>query len=512
MTANNSSTPNEKNKDSSFQEAISNHIRDEFDNDFPISSFPDPVQEIIRACNEFLKFPTDFIGASILFAASLAIGNTHRVKINNAWYEKPLLYVALVGRPGTMKTPPLRFAIDPILTKDKQQYEKFKQEKRQFKRELKQGLEPETEPKFNKTVVSDFTPEALADIHFYNQRGLGVYSDELNQWLKNFNRYNSGSAQEFWLSVYSGTQISIDRKNQDPVLITEPFVSVCGGIQTAILHELAKDNRAQNGFIDRLLFAFPEYLSKEIWSESEMPTKINKQWNIIINNLLDMPLSTDNECNIKSKTIEFNPFAFDELRKWQIKNSEVINETSSDQLAGIYSKLEIYVIRLSLVIELLNEATKSTPEYKTLPDIEKMKWLYRAAVKLCHPDKNNSRLEIAKELNNAKDAGDLNRIEAIYLELVKPQISVDSVNKAIRLIEYFRYTAKRVNSILINAPVQGLDQRRKELYLKLPETFSTDQALRIAYNSDFPERTLKRWLTDNTYFEKLVHGKYRKLY
>jgi hypothetical protein len=61
-----------------------------------------------------------------------------------------------------------------------------------------------------------------------------------------------------------------------------------------------------------------------------------------------------------------------------------------------------------------------------------------------------------------------------------------------------------------NTPVEGLDTRKKEFYEKLPQTFTTDQAVPIAYNQSFPERTLKRFLGEYQFFEKLEHGKYKK--
>lgn len=487
---------------------------EELENSFPVSAFEPPVQEYIKATNQYLKFPVDFMGASILFAASVAIGNTHKVKVMNSWIESAVLYIVSVGRPGTNKTHPLKKALEAILKRDKEQFKKFKKAKKEYEQALRQDQETPEKPVFKKIIVSDFTPEALAELHSFSLRGLGVYSDEINQWIKNFNRYTSGSAQEFWLSIFSGAQINIDRKNQDPILISEPFVSVSGSMQPGILHELQKDNRGQNGFIDRLLFAYPDNLKKEAWSETELPQRYIDNWERIVNNLLDLPLYFDADGEMKPKIIEFSSFAKDELKHWQKKNTDLINDECNDSLAGIYSKLEIYVIRFALILELLKGATEEQPEYKSYPNEEKLKWLYRQAVKLCHPDKNNNlnSEELTKELNNAYYGGNSHKVEEIYLQLIKPVIGLRSVEGAIKLVEYFRATAKRVNGILNNSPVEGLDTRKKEFYQKLPGTFTTDQAVKIAFNNEFPERTLKRFLNDFTFFEKLERGKYKKRY
>ena len=70
-------------------------------NHFPVEVFPNAIQEIIATTNESLNFPTDFIGASILYAVSVSIGNTHRVEIKKGWQESAVLYLSIVGRPGT---------------------------------------------------------------------------------------------------------------------------------------------------------------------------------------------------------------------------------------------------------------------------------------------------------------------------------------------------------------------------------------------------------------------------
>lgn len=50
-------------------------------NRFPVEAFPEPLQQIILETNANLNFPIDFIGASLLYAVSVAIGNTHKVEV-----------------------------------------------------------------------------------------------------------------------------------------------------------------------------------------------------------------------------------------------------------------------------------------------------------------------------------------------------------------------------------------------------------------------------------------------
>ena len=110
-------------------------------------------------------------------------------------------------------------------------------------------------PVRSRFLVSDITPEGLSLIHAQNPRGLCLWSDELSAWFKNFNRYNNGSEEQFWLSVFNAKPTISDRKStQSSIFIRRPYISVIGTIQKKILGELVKGERSSNGFIDRILF------------------------------------------------------------------------------------------------------------------------------------------------------------------------------------------------------------------------------------------------------------------
>ena len=74
---------------------------------FPVEVFPEPIKDIINATNKDLNFPVDFIGLSLLYAASVAIGNTHKVELKKGFQESAVLYAAIVGPSGTNKSHPL---------------------------------------------------------------------------------------------------------------------------------------------------------------------------------------------------------------------------------------------------------------------------------------------------------------------------------------------------------------------------------------------------------------------
>ena len=109
-----------------------------------------------------------------------------------------------------------------------------------------------------KNIVDDITMEALIDLHENVPHGIGIFKDELAGWLKDMNKYRSGSDLEAWLSSWSGSSININRMTRPGSFVEKPFMPVIGGIQPGILNTLYSEDKKDNGFMDRMLISFPE--------------------------------------------------------------------------------------------------------------------------------------------------------------------------------------------------------------------------------------------------------------
>ena len=57
----------------------------------------------------------------MLTAMAAVIGNTHTAEIMPGWKEYAILFTALVGSPGTNKSHPLSFAMQPLIDFDAEQ-------------------------------------------------------------------------------------------------------------------------------------------------------------------------------------------------------------------------------------------------------------------------------------------------------------------------------------------------------------------------------------------------------
>ena len=431
--------------------------------EFPIEVFPIRIQRIIGSLHDCQGYPVDYVAAAILAAIAVGIGNSHLVQVKRNWLESPILYMALIGRPGANKSHPLSFAFQPFIEHDycqNQEYQKLYAEYERTmsmskKERMEAGLDefPQA-PVRKRFLVSDITPEGLSLIHAQNPRGLCLWSDELSAWFKNFNRYNNGSEEQFWLSVFSAKTTMSDRKNaKSSIFIKRPYISVIGTIQKKILRELAKGERSSNGFIDRILFVMPNLQQKARWNGKELPEDIEQEWNAIIDRLIQSECHLDEHGEIAPQILFFSEDAKRRLYEWQHHFSELCDRETNDTIVSIYCKLEIYIIRFCLIIQLA-------------------RWT-------------------------------CGECDKTYIDLL-------TVERAIKLTEYFKESALSVQNILNE---NALNSQRQTIVNLLPPSFTTAQAIQVAEQNGMKERTFQRFLNDNigTLFRKEKHGEYSKI-
>lgn len=431
--------------------------------DFPVSIFPQPIRHIIQELHECQSFPIDYVAASMLTAIAVGIGNTHLVQVKSGWLESSILYMALVGRPGANKSHPLSFAMKPFLTYDYQQNIQFEQEYKKYEELMQMTRRERTEaglteypqePIRRRFLVSDITPEGLSLIHAQNQRGLCLWADELSAWFKNFNRYNNGSEEQFWLSVFSAKTTISDRKStRSSVFIKRPYISVIGTIQKKVLGELAKGERSCNGFIDRILFVLPSDQQKIRWNDRELSEDIDQQWDDILSRLIRLDFLPSSDGSEPYNILCLSPEARNILYEYQHKLAEMCDTETNEMIVGIYCKLETYLIRFCLIVQM-------------------MRW----------------------------SCG----------EACKESIDAESVEKAILLTEYFRMAALNVQSIMNE---ESLTTQQLAILRQLPHEFTTAEGLELADKEGMKERAFKDFLSRNIgiLFKRERHGAYTKL-
>jgi hypothetical protein len=231
---------------------------------FPIDIFPKEIQYFITESSESLGMSVDYMGCAFLWVMSLITGNAMCVEVKSGWREIATLWIAVVGKAGIGKTPSLIQMIKPLRklnVEEQRQFQKKLDEYNEYKalsKEEKEHRQEIKKPRNKQFIVGDVTLEALIDLHEENPNSIGVFKDELAGWLKDMNKYRAGSDLEFWLSSWSGTPISLNRKTSKNAFVDKPFIPVIGGIQPSIFDDFSSGDNKENGFIDRILISYPE--------------------------------------------------------------------------------------------------------------------------------------------------------------------------------------------------------------------------------------------------------------
>lgn len=425
---------------------------------FPYEVFPEQIREIIQVNCNTLSLNIDYCSITILFTVATAMGTNYTIKVKNGWEEMAILFCALVGKSGINKSAPLSNFTKPLEDYNNHLFENYIKEYETYKNQKKQskdGVEMLDEPVYKQKVVKETTPEALYKAFYVNQHGLGGIYDELPSLVKGFNKYNNGGGdEEQLLSIFSGKSISVNRKNSPPLLIKKPFLCIIGGIQRKILIDIFGKNRIENGFTPRFLFAYPDQVLRQDLSEKDVPEELMVGYKTIIDSILHNRVSND---NLNGRTVKFSSKAFECYCIFRRRLDEIINTESRDAICGIYSKLDIYFIRISLVLHVMGIACG----------------------------------EISKDEN---------------------EVSPTTTERAEKIIDYFEKTALKVYNLMArhSDPLSDYTQETKVFYYSLPEKFTTSVGEAIAEKKSIKRRTFFNLLRDDYLFTKTKYKEYEK--
>ena len=430
---------------------------------FPLEIFPKAIRDIIEALEEYENYNVDFTSASFLTVFAAAMGNTWSVRFMTGWVSRPIIYMVLVGSPSCGKTPPLQQAVAPLLKldgeydmiycKEMETYRRW--ERMSAKQREKHSLPEEMKmPQRKCHVVVDSTVEALIGALRDNPRGVLIYKDEIDSLLSNFNRYN-GSDEGYFLSLFSGTPFKYSRKsNNEHIFLANPYCSIIGSTQPGRLDEQFGGKRMMNGFSSRFLKVYPEIDKMPSWNDTAMPDGVLEEWGRIIRKVVTATPSTDQEGKATSIELLFSQEAKLRVIQWKDEvNNKAYAETDSDAVRALCGKLETYLVRFCLVIQIMH---------------------------------------------------------CICGESGMDKIEPGTAELAIRLTEYFRNMESRIAPEIETGI---LDNRFTELLGNLRDSFTTAEAVREALQLGISESSVKRFLRDGGrgFVKKKSHGCYRKI-
>jgi hypothetical protein len=315
-------------------------------NAFPMAGMPDVLKYLIEDLSSVYGSPNEFFAISFLVACGGAV-RKRAVLYDGKYYNYAQLWAMIVAPSGVGKSIPIKVAFSMLCALDKALFNDYKAELADWKAKCiackaAQEVEP-TKPFRRQFLIDDATPEALYEA-LANNSGLTLYSDELSAWFDNFGRYTKNGEVSRYLSIFDNTTFDISRKGGEPLLVSDPYLNIIGGIQPKVLADTLNLNQMRNnGFAQRFLFVYPDSVCKSHYINASPNSELVKGYENLIEYLHcsdfgELTLSV----GAKSKFIAFAN-----------KLTDSANATANDYLKAMYSKFEIHCLRIALTLELI---------------------------------------------------------------------------------------------------------------------------------------------------------------
>lgn len=207
------------------------------------------------------------LAALVMFAGSISARHKVQVKQNDTGFtERPILWGALIGGPGSGKSPILSAVMRPLRAVEDDRRRAFQTELRAYETGLKTNkvkhaqaaAADASKPRNRCRLVMDATTESVVVREAHSGHGVTLFHDELSGWIGSFDAYRSGKGggggkdAAFWLSAKNGGSWDVTRVSREAVSAELHAANILGGIQPEVLRK-ASVGWGENGMLQRFL-------------------------------------------------------------------------------------------------------------------------------------------------------------------------------------------------------------------------------------------------------------------
>jgi hypothetical protein len=331
--------------------------------DFPVEILPPSMRGLVVSAAASMLVPPEFVAVPLLVLAGAVIGNAWEIELKGGWKEGPNLYAAVVGDPGAKKTPALKMALRAIHSIQERLSADYRTRKAAYEEEKalwekapkKERQAPPEPPGYQHVWTADATTEALAGM-LAGSKGLALIRDELVGWVKSMDAYRAGGKgadRQNYLSMWSRSPIKIDRKSSpEPIIVARPCLSVFGGIQPDVLPDLVDQAARDDGFVDRLLFAYPD-LGLDRWSDAGIDEAATAAVERVFSGLYDLVGVDVPSGDPVPRVARLDADARALWGRWYDANAdEQRDDGLSSSLKGTWAKMPSQLARLTLILHI----------------------------------------------------------------------------------------------------------------------------------------------------------------
>jgi len=315
---------------------------------FPIAALPDVLRAFAEDRARTIGADPAAIAWSAISACSAAIDGRIRLrmKTHDGWTVPPAIWVALVGRPSSKKSPVIDAAWEPLHHAQGVDLRRWREAHDQWKALPKDEQRNTPEPVPSRRLVThDATMEATQEILGRQDRGIGVLRDELAGWIGSLEKYSSGRGsaadRAFWLQAHNGTPHVVDRVGRGTTAVNNLLATICGGIQPDRLRQFG--DLTDDGLWQRFV---PILVGPGRMGCDERPTRAATDYAAAVDWLLQLDPKMRMELSAAAQAIRLDV----EKRAFELEQGEALGA----RFASFCGKMHGLWGRLALVLTLLD--------------------------------------------------------------------------------------------------------------------------------------------------------------
>jgi len=373
---------------------------------FPVDALPAQIAGLVRAVAGATGTDPSWAALAALAVMAGCLGNRAAVILKRGWVEPAIVWVALVGKSGSIKSVVLRLVTRPLVELFTEERAAFADKSRTYTVELerynvamstwksaqKSGpptdppVEPE-QPKEKRVLVSDVTIEKLAALLGDNPLGLLLVRDELAGLVNSFDRYarGKGSDLQSWLSMNDGGALLVDRKSDGSTFVERASVSLLGTIQPFTLAHVFGSVERETGLLARILLAYPPD-RPALWSDSELPDNVVAAWRGLLAALLALDPARDDVGRPRLRLIPLADDAKQVFVTWHDRHARELASLADDHLRAHWSKLKGMCVRIALLFACTEAANGKSVSAVSVDSLERAirvtEWLKQESARI----------------------------------------------------------------------------------------------------------------------------------
>ncbi len=370
---------------------------------FDADLLPDALRPWVADIADRMQCPLDFpaVGAMIVLAAVVGRKVGIRPKMRDAWQVIVNLWGLLIGRPGIMKSPPLKEVLKPLHRLEalaKKEYADAMQEyatraivavarkkvtQTEIEKAVKRGdadpdkmaadllAEDEQPPTRRRYIVNDSTVEKMGIIFNENPNGLLGYRDEIQGLLRGLDKPGREDYRAFYLECWAGDgRFTWDRVGRGTLDIEACCLSFIGTIQPGPLQSYqfsaAAGGQGDDGLLQRFQLAVWPDVSSDWVNVDEWPNKEarDRAYAVVerLANLDPWDVDAQQDDNDAVPFLRFDHKAQGAFDEWRGDLERTLRAgTLAPALESVYAKYRSLIPSIALLIHLADGGRGPVP-------------------------------------------------------------------------------------------------------------------------------------------------------